>query len=728
MKKKVKKTKKLDIKGLIFGKSDYGGEQNTNEIGTRATVPITDINNGVIITRDNRYIKALEVLPVNFYLKSPIEQQNIIYYYSSYLKIAPSNLQILVTTRKANIDDYCENMEHFYNTEKNENCKEMILENAELINYLASSEAVTRRFFIAFEYEDKSGGKATFDDISQKLSEDAETTVKYLDYCSLECVRHDYYDDFLLNLLYSVLNKRSEKHITLKNVGDMLTPVHGVDECEELVIGTDGQVSKLDVISPTDADFTKKNYVVVDGMYHAYLYIAGYGYKTQTELAWLSPLVEAGEGVGLNFILKKQRKDKILPQIAKTTMLNRSRAKDVGDTRMDYEELDSAIDAGLYMKDEINRNNEDFYYMHTLIEVTAENEADLEKRITSVETMCASQDMQVRRADYKHEQAFISSLPILHLDSDIERKAKRNVLTLGVAAAFPFSSFELCDQKGVLFGINLHNSSAVIMDLFDSDKYSNGSVSITGMSGAGKTFFLQLLMLRLRMQGVQSFIIAPLKGYEFRDACEAVGGKYIKLSSGSADCINIMEIRRDTVDTDFELQRETREDSVLADKIGKLYIFFSFIYPQITQEEQGFLDIAFIETYMRFGITHDNKSLRDRNGEFKKMPTLANLYEVLAEKKETKNLALALKRFVSGSASRFGGETNVDLDNKYIVLDISDLGKDLLPLGMFIALDFVWDEAKRSRIQKKAIALDELWELIGAGSNAMAAEYTLGNH
>ena len=486
-----------------------------------------------------------------------------------------------------------------------------------------------------------------------------------------------------------------------------------------------GQVSKLDILSPTDVDFTNKSYAVIDGVYHAYLYIAGYGYKTQTELAWLSAFVEAGEGIGLNFILKRQRKEKILPKIAKTTMINRSRVKDIDDIRMDYEELDSAISSGLYMKDEMNRNNEDFYYMHTVIEVTAEDEITIEKRLSSIETMCASQDMQARRADYKQEQAFTSLLPLLYIDPDIERKARRNVLTHGAAAAFPFSSFELCDQTGVLFGINQHNSSAVIMDLFNSDKYSNGNISIMGMSGAGKTFFLQLLALRLRMQDVQVFIIAPLKGHEFRDPCEAIGGKYIKLSAGSTDCINIMEIRRDTLDTDNEISGDRREDSVLSDKIGKLYIFFSLLYPEMTQEERHLLDIAFIETYNRFGITHDNKSLCDKQGNFKKMPTLADLYVVLNESRETKSLAIVLKRFVSGSAARFGGETNVELDNKYIVLDISELGKDLLPLGMFIAADFVWDEAKKSRIRKKAIALDELWEMIGAKSNSLAAEFAL---
>ncbi|MEG0598312.1 MAG: hypothetical protein RR502_09740, partial [Oscillospiraceae bacterium] len=249
---------------------------------------------------------------------------------------------------------------------------------------------------------------------------------------------------------------------------------------------------------------------------------------------------------------------------------------------------------------------------------------------------------------------------------------------------------------------------------------------IMGMSGAGKTFLLQLMALRFREQQIQTFIIAPLKGFEFRPACEAVDGKYIKLSPGSNDCINIMEIRRTTLDADAELgELDIRDDSLLADKIAKLHIFYSLLKSSLTDEDRQHLDSAFLECYARFGITHDNSSLFDQDGKFKTMPTLADLYAVLNGKADTQSLAVVLSRFVTGSASRLGQQTNVDLTNKYIVLDISEMGRDLLPLGMFLALDFCWDECKKSRLQKKALILDELWCLIGASSNPLAADYVL---
>lgn len=226
-----------------------------------------------------------------------------------------------------------------------------------------------------------------------------------------------------------------------------------------------GATTITDILSPTTVDTKSRDYIVVDGVYHAYLYVAGYGYTTTVGSCWLAPLVEAGEGVSVNFIAQRQPKDKILSKISQTTMMNRSRMRDVGDTRQDYEELDSAISSGLYLKEAINRQGEDFYYMHTIIEVTAADPETLEQRVTEVEKLCVSVDMIARRCDYKNEQAFLSTLPTLQTDPDIERKARRNALTSGVAAAFPFASYELSDRNGVFLGLNMYNRSPVFLDI-----------------------------------------------------------------------------------------------------------------------------------------------------------------------------------------------------------------------------------------------------------------------
>lgn len=125
-----------------------------------------------------------------------------------------------------------------------------------------------------------------------------------------------------------------------------------------------GSTTILDILSPTTVNTKSRDYIVVDGVFHAYLYITGYGYATTVGASWLAPLVEAGEGVSLSFRFDRQSKEKILSKISQQTMLNRSRMREVADTRQDFEELDSAIHAGMYLKDVMNRQGEDFYYAH----------------------------------------------------------------------------------------------------------------------------------------------------------------------------------------------------------------------------------------------------------------------------------------------------------------------------------------------------------------------------
>lgn len=485
-----------------------------------------------------------------------------------------------------------------------------------------------------------------------------------------------------------------------------------------------GSTTILDILSPTAIDTKSRDYIVVDGVFHAYLYITGYGYSTTVGSCWLAPLVEAGEGVNISFSFTRQNREKILSKIAQTTMLNRSRMRDVGDTRQDYEELDSAITSGLYLKDVMNRQGEDFYYMHTLIEVVADDPDTLEQRVTAVEKLCVSVDMIARRCDYANEQGFLSTLPLVTLDADIERKSRRNALTTGVAAAFPFVSYEHSDRNGIFLGLNLYNKSPVFLDPYDDYKYTNGNWWIGGNSGAGKSVTLQCLAGRLREQGKRVVCVIPKKGHEFRPNCEQLGGLYLRLSPSSRDCPNIMAIRRKTLDAYAGIQElAARDDSVLADKISRLIIWYSLQKKDLTEEDKNYLDASLVECYDRYGITFDNTSVVDENGAFKEMPIIPDWYNVLLERVETKHLAVVLTRYVTGSAAAMGRRNHISIDNKYIVLDTSGMPDDLILPGIYWAIDVANDIIMNAGGELSALIADELWSLVGAGSNPLAAAY-----
>ena len=485
-----------------------------------------------------------------------------------------------------------------------------------------------------------------------------------------------------------------------------------------------GATTILDILSPTSADTRGRDYIVVDGIFHAYLYVTGYGYSTTVGSCWLAPLVEAGEGVNIIYTVKRQPREKILNKISKTTMMNRSRMREIGDTRQDFEELDSAIASGLYLKDAMNRQGEDFYYMHTLIEITAGDAETLEQRISAVEKLCLSVDMLTRRFDHKAEQGFLSALPILHLDPDFERKARRNVLTSGVAAAFPFASYELSDRNGIFLGLNMYNRSPAFLDPYNDYKYTNGNIWLGGSSGAGKSFTLQCLGNRLRQQGKRVIYIIPKRGHEFRPLCEQLGGLYLRMSPSSKDCPNIMAIRRKSLDSYAGLKNlAARDDSVLAEKISHLIIWYSLQKRDLSDEDKNNLDSSLVECYRQYGITFDNASIVDAFGHFRTMPVIADWYELLKRNPETKHLAVVLARYVTGSASAMGQRNDLDLNNKYIVLDTSGLPDDMMLSGIFWATDVANDLIMDNSTGLSALIADELWSLVGANSNPLAAGF-----
>lgn len=485
-----------------------------------------------------------------------------------------------------------------------------------------------------------------------------------------------------------------------------------------------GATTILDILSPTSADTRGRDYIVVDGIFHAYLYVTGYGYSTTVGSCWLAPLVEAGEGVNIIYTVKRQLREKILNKISKTTMMNRSRMREIDDTRQDFEELDSAIASGLYLKDAMNRQGEDFYYMHTLIEVVAPDLEALEQRISAVEKLCLSVDMLTRRFDHKAEQGFLSALPILHLDPDFERKARRNVLTSGVAAAFPFASYELSDRNGIFLGLNMYNRSPAFLDPYNDYKYTNGNIWLGGSSGAGKSFTLQCLGNRLRQQGKRVIYIIPKKGHEFRPLCEQLGGLYLRMSPSSKDCPNIMAIRRKSLDSYAGLKNlAARDDSVLAEKISHLIIWYSLQKRDLSDEDKNNLDSSLVECYRQYGITFDNASIVDAFGHFRTMPVIADWYELLKRNPETKHLAVVLARYVTGSASAMGQRNDLDLNNKYIVLDTSGLPDDMMLSGIFWATDVANDLIMDNSTGLSALIADELWSLVGANSNPLAAGF-----
>ncbi len=683
-------------------------------------------------TTDGRYVKILEIEPINFMLRSSEEQYNILSSFASWLKISPMKLQFKSITRKADSDKHIAMIRKELSMEDNAQCRAMGEDYIRLIKDVGSREALTRRFFLIYQYE--AIGRSESDDYSKIYSMlvSAEQNARaYFMQCGNNIIQPKNPDQAVAEILYMFFNRRScvDEPFT-DRVNRVIIDTMAA---KEKVIGVDPipHISVRQFIAPRGLDLSHYNYIVMDGRYYCFLYIKGNGYPSTVRGGWMSSLINAGEGIDIDVHLSRENRSKTIDKVAQRIRLNRTKLKGMQDTSTDYEELTNSIQAGYYIKNGIANHNEDLFYMSVFVTISAKTYDELLWRKQQMIDMLKSMDMYLSDCRFQQEDALRSIMPFLQISPKLQKKTQRNVLTSGAASTYMFTSFEMSDDSGVLLGVNRHNNSLCIVDLFNTKINKNANLTMCGTSGAGKTFTLQLLALRMRMRGIQCYIIAPIKGHEFKRACSKIGGEFIKIAPGSPHCINVMEIRH-TISPEMELIDEVDYndmDSMLARKIQQLMIFFSLLIPDMTNEEEQMLDEALIKTYNAFGITHDNNSLYADATCFppklKKMPILGDLHKHLLENTMTMRIAAIVSRFVTGSAQSFNRQTNVDLTNKYIVLDLSELKGKLLPVGMMIALDYVWDNIKADRTKKKAIMIDEIWQLIGASSNKLAAEFCL---
>lgn len=711
------------LSSFIFGFLKFLKNRRVLKIGDDKNeyLPIEKIENGIIYTKDKRYIKVIEVLPINFLLRSAREQRSIIYSFVSYLKISPVKMQFKIITKKADTKKHRDIVLKEMERETDESCRRLQRDYLKLINHIGSKEATTRRFFIAFEYEN--GGRRVKNEESEavaSLQTAARTAVNYLKQCGNKVIIPDNEDEFTADILYGIIcrDESFKKPLAEK-----------VAEAAARYIAEGKRTDNIPVtefLSPESTDLTHGRYIKTGALYRAYYIIPSGGYKTQVHAGWLSLLINAGDGIDTDLFLFRQPKEQAVRRLGQQLRINRSKIREASDTNTDFDDLDSAINSGYFLKEGL-ANNEDFYYMSILITVTAYTPEELEWRERELKKMLISQDISISACTFREEAAFLSSLPLVSLEKHLYNRARRNVLTTGAASCYPFTAYELSDDNGILLGVNKYNNSLVIVDIFNSAVYRNANIAIVGTSGAGKTFTMQLMALRMRRKGIQVFIIAPLKGHEFLRACKNIGGEFIQISPASKNCINIMEIRKTDKSADEIIDGGHIEKSELAKKIQSLHIFFSLLIPDMTHEEKQLLDEALVKTYALKGITHDNKTLADKAdpNKYKEMPILGDLYNILISDTSTERLGHILNRLVHGSAGTFNQQTNVNLDNKYTVFDISELSGDLLPVGMFTVLDYVWDKAKEDRTAEKAIYVDEMWQLIGSGGNQVAAGFVL---
>ena len=480
-------------------------------------------------------------------------------------------------------------------------------------------------------------------------------------------------------------------------------------------------VTEKDNFSPSYINMQNPKYIEIDNFYYAGLIITNY-YREYDDLI-LKPIIETNINMNISIFYEKQDSYKVIKDL--TYHIGNVGVDIKSGNNQNRQDIDIAVytyNDAKYIRKEMQINNEDMYFLYIYINLYSNNLKDLENYLNIVEGILQSKGLQSRRATFREEQLFKSCLPIMENNLDIKKSARRNILTTGLLSTYSFISSSIFDEGGIFIGRNIYNNSLIFIDRYNTQKYKNANMCIFGTSGAGKSFYTKLQILRCRLLGIEQYVIDPER--EYTELCKNLEGTEIRIGPSSNTYVNIMEIRKESL--------EEGENGYLATKISKLIGFFNLIFGELNEEEKAIIEEKLIETYnlknINFNdeslyITEKNKIISKRFKSSKDMPLLEDFYKVLEKDKRTQKFKIKLIPFVKGSLSFFNNYTNVEIKNKLIIADVYELGEENLKYGMYLFTDLFWDKIKINRKIKKAIYLDEIWRLIGVTSNKEVASF-----
>ena len=480
-----------------------------------------------------------------------------------------------------------------------------------------------------------------------------------------------------------------------------------------------GSIDIKNEIYPSYVNLQNPKFIEVDNLYYSGLIAVDY-YREQNDLI-LKNLIETNIDMNISMFYEKQDTYKMIKELTYHIGNVGVEIKESNENRQDMDIAAFTYNDAKYIRREMQINNEDLYFLYLYIIIYDKDFKKLEYFLNKIEGITQSKGIKTRRANFRQEEIYLATLPIMENREIIKQASRRNVLTSGLLATYPFISSTIFDEDGIFIGTNIYNNSLVFIDRYSTQKYKNANICIFGTSGAGKSFYTKLLILRYKLLGIKQYIIDPER--EYVNLCTKLDGTYIKLGPTSKTYINVFDIRKESI--------EDGEQGYLATKISKLIGFFNLIFGEMNEEEKAIIEEKLIETYKSKKITFNDESLykQDKNKiikEFKKskdMPKLQDFYEILKKDERTKKFKTKLIPFVEGSMKFFNNYTNIELDNDLVVADIYDLGEENLQYGMYLFTEIFWDKIKENREEKKAIYLDEIWRLIGVTSNKNVASF-----
>ena len=454
-----------------------------------------------------------------------------------------------------------------------------------------------------------------------------------------------------------------------------------------------------DLISPSSIEI-HGDYFRLGTKYGRTLYI--YGYPRSLYTGWISPIINIDEVIDISMYIYPVESAVVMKNLkTKVSQLEASMNLNAEKGRVRDPELEAAINDAEELRDQLQVGAERFFRFGLYITLWADSLDELKFVQQKIETILGQQMVFSKVATSQQEQGINSVMP----QCTDQLQIRRNMNTGAISTSFPFTSADLTQDKGILYGINMHNNGLVIFDRFSLE---NANMVVFAKSGAGKSFTVKLEALRSMMIGSEIIIIDPEN--EYQKLCDAVGGSYIRLSLNSDVRINPFDLPKviDTEDANDALRANlVTLHGLFRLMLGGAQVSNGQPSQPLTANEEADLDQALIDTYARAGITSDPLTHQSTP------PTIANLYDTLLHMGGTgPQLAQRLRKYTTGTfAGIFSQQSNVDINNQMVVFNIRDLEDELRPVAMYIVLSHIWNIV-RAEQKKRLLIVDEAWQLM----------------
>ena len=465
-----------------------------------------------------------------------------------------------------------------------------------------------------------------------------------------------------------------------------------------------GVTALRDFIAPSSVEF-ESNFFRLGTRFARTYYV--YGYPRQLYTGWLSSMVNLDEVIDLSIIVQPVDSQVVLDNLRKkVSQLEAGIQIDTEKGRVRDPGKQAAVQDAEEMRDKLQVGEERFFRFGLYFTVYANSMEELEFISHKVESLLGQELVYSKPASAQQEQGLSSTVPQF-MD---QLQIYRNMNTGAVSTSFPFTSADLTQDNGILYGINMHNSGLVIFDRFSLE---NGNSVVFAKSGAGKSFTVKLEALRSMMFGTEIFIIDPEN--EYQKMCDAVGGAYVRLSLNSSTRINPFDLPQ-VIETE-EADNALRSNLITLHGLLRLMMGGAqaqmmqgggaVTMPALNPAEEADLDAALIETYAKAGITNDPLTHGSPP------PTISDLYDTLLHMGGTgPQLAQRLRKYTSGTfAGIFSQQSNININNPMVVFNIRDLEDELRPVAMYIVLNHIWNHTKVDR-KRRLLIVDEAWQLM----------------